>query len=136
MKAVAALVAGVVFALGLIISGMTMPSKIIGFLDVTDWDPALAIGMATAVTIYAPVAWLARQRSRPLFEPRFRVPTSTAIDPRLVAGAVIFGVGWGIGGYCPGPALVSVTTGVSAVVFVAAMIAGIAIARVVTRARG
>lgn len=113
--------AGVVFALGLVISGMTSPARVRGFLDVTgDWDITLLFVMAAAIAVYAPVARLARDR----------LPaTPTVIDAKLVGGAAIFGVGWGLAGYCPGPALVSVGAALETGLFVLAMIAGIAIAR-------
>lgn len=130
MRAVTALVAGVVFAIGLLVSGMTIPAKVTGFLDVTrDWDPTLAFVMAGAIAVFAPVVRLARGRSAPLFSERFHWPSLRAIDLRLVLGAAIFGAGWGISGYCPGPALVSAASGTGVLVFLATMLAGDAIAK-------
>ena len=127
MTGILAAVAGIVFAVGLIISDMISPSRIVGFLDVTGpWDGTLAFVMAGAIGVYAPIARIAKHRLR-------YAPTQTAIDKRLVAGAAIFGVGWGLSGYCPGPALVSVGSTIETGLFVAAMIAGIAIARRFTR---
>lgn len=119
--------AGVVFAVGLAVSGMTRPEKVIGFLDPVAWDPTLLFVMGGAVGTYL-AGWLllVRRRTRPLAAPRFALPTRRDVDARLVAGAAVFGVGWGLGGYCPGPALVGLsalqghTLGV-----VAGMVAGI-----------
>jgi uncharacterized membrane protein YedE/YeeE len=123
---VTAAIAGIVFAIGLIVSDMTSPARVIGFLDVTgNWDPTLAFVMAGAIAAFAPAARLVR---RQVFW-----PSEKAIDLRLVAGAAIFGVGWGLSGYCPGPALVSVGSSIDTGIFVLAMIAGIAIARIALR---
>ena len=123
-----AFVAGVVFAVGLGISGMTNPAKVIGFLDVTGaWDPSLAFVMGGAIGIHVLVAQWAKKAQRPLWADAFVLPTRADIDGRLLAGAALFGLGWGTAGYCPGPALVSLvglTTG--ALTFCASMIAGIA----------
>ncbi len=127
--------AGAVFALGLVVSGMVDPHRIIAFLDVGGhWDPTLAFVMIGAIGVHAPLAYVIRRRRRPVFEPVFHLPEPTAIDVRLIGGAALFGIGWGLSGYCPGPALVSLGTAATPVlVFVAAMIAGIAIARLATR---
>jgi uncharacterized membrane protein YedE/YeeE len=124
---------GALFALGLVVSGMTTPAKVTGFLDVFGhWDPSLAFVMAGAILAHAPIVRLVRGRSAPMFDTRFHWPTVRAIEPALVIGSALFGIGWGLSGYCPGPGLVSLIGGApSAVVFVAAMIAGIAITRVV-----
>jgi uncharacterized membrane protein YedE/YeeE len=126
-----AAIAGAVFAIGLAVGGMTVPAKVTGFLDVGGaWDPTLAFVMAGAIAVYAPIARIVQRRRRPLVAERFHWPTLRAIDARLVAGAAIFGIGWGLSGYCPGPALTSIGSGATGVlVFVAAMIAGIAITR-------
>ena len=120
--------AGIVFAVGLGISGMTNPAKVIGFLDVTGaWDPSLAFVMGGAIGIHVLVAQWAKKAQRPLWADAFVLPTRADIDGRLLAGAALFGLGWGTAGYCPGPALVSLvglTTG--ALTFCASMIAGIA----------
>ena len=121
-------IAGVVFAVGLGISGMTNPAKVIGFLDVTGaWDPSLAFVMGGAIGIHVLVAQWAKKAQRPLWADAFVLPTRADIDGRLLAGAALFGLGWGTASYCPGPALVSLvglTTG--ALTFCASMIAGIA----------
>lgn len=132
MKAfVLAAIAGAVFAVGLTVGGMTIPAKVIGFLDVGGaWDPQLAFVMAGAIAVYASLLRIIRRRAAPLLVDRFHWPTARAIDARLVGGAAIFGVGWGLSGYCPGPALTSLAGGgTSALVFVIAMIGGIAVAR-------
>ncbi len=124
---VAALV-GVVFALGLALGGMTDPAKVIGFLDIFGaWDPSLAFVMGGAIAVYAPIRWWTRRRSAPLLDHRFHLPTRRDIDARLVVGAATFGVGWGLAGYCPGPALVgSMALGTDAVFFTGSMLLGMA----------
>ena len=119
-------VSGVVFALGLGIGGMTQPAKVIGFLDFAgNWDPSLAFVMIGAIGIHAIFYRMIRHRSSPLFSSVFSLPTQTNVDLRLIGGATIFGLGWGIGGYCPGPALTSLGSGNSSpIIFSVAMIAG------------
>lgn len=126
MRNLVAALAGAVFAVGLGVSGMTLPQKVIGFLDFAgDWDPALAFVMGGAVTVYGVLFQLARRRPRPVFAGRFRVPTRRDLTPKLVLGSVMFGAGWGLGGFCPGPALASIGTATSSViVFVLAMLVG------------
>jgi uncharacterized membrane protein YedE/YeeE len=105
----AAFFAGLVFATGLVLSGMTQPDKVIGFLRVTrDWDPSLAFVMIGAILVHALAyhLWLKHEK-KPILAPTFNIPTSRKIDGRLLIGAALFGMGWGLGGYCPGPALVS-----------------------------
>jgi uncharacterized membrane protein YedE/YeeE len=132
-----ALVAGVLFGLGLLISGMATPAKVTAFLDVTGaWDPSLAFVMAAAIAVHAPFVRLARRRSTPLFEPTFHWPSMRGVDPTLIAGAAIFGVGWGIAGYCPGPVLVSLGTGsVHVLVFFGAMLAALFATRAIVAKR-
>jgi hypothetical protein len=134
---IAAIVSGILFALGLALSGMASPAKVTAFLDVTgSWDPTLAFVMAGAIAIHVPVVRWAKRRAAPLHDTRFHWPSQTAIDLRLIAGAAIFGVGWGLSGYCPGPALVSLGrfwTGT--LLFVGALIAGIAVTRWALRRR-
>jgi len=119
-------VSGVVFAVGLGIGGMTQPAKVIGFLDFAgSWDPSLAFVMIGAIAVHSILYRLIRNRPSPLFSQEFSLPTRTNIDPRLVLGGAIFGTGWGIAGYCPGPAITSLLSGnLSPVIFSAAMIAG------------
>jgi uncharacterized membrane protein YedE/YeeE len=118
--------AGVVFAIGLGISGMADANKVLGFLDPTGgWDPSLAFVMVGAIGVHALAAWRIRRTARPLFAPVFSIPTRSDITGRLVGGAVLFGVGWGISGFCPGPGIMSaVTLAPGALVFVAAMSLG------------
>ena len=118
---------GVLFALGLGISGMTDANKVIGFLNAASgaWDPALAFVMVGAIGIHLVLFRIITRRSGPLFASAFQIPTRTDLSPRLIGGAAIFGAGWGLGGYCPGPGIVSFTTlGAEASVFTGAMIGG------------
>ena len=121
-----ALGAGFVFGTGLWISGMANPKKVLGFLDVTgNWDASLLLVMAGAVAVTLVGFRYVLSRPKPIFSEKFELPTRKDIDIPLVAGAAIFGIGWGIAGYCPGPALTALATLSSeSVVFVAAMVAG------------
>ncbi|RIY00829.1 YeeE/YedE family protein [Aureimonas flava] len=123
-----ALVAGLLFGIGLVVSQMVVPEKVLGFLDVFGaWDPSLAFVMAGAILVAAPAFALAGLMKRPLVAPRFEIPSRRDIDARLLAGAAVFGIGWGLVGLCPGPALAAIGLApVPALVFVAAMIAGMA----------
>lgn len=126
---VAAFGTGLLFAIGLALSGMTLPSKVIGFFDFSDgftsWDPSLAFVMGGGVLVYLPVWRLVKGRARPLFDERWRLPTRKDIDGRLVLGSALFGIGWGLGGFCPGPALTSVgSLSGKALVMVSAMLVG------------
>ena len=123
------MLAGLVFGLGLIVSGMANPAKVLGFLDLAGrWDPSLALVMAGAIAVGAVAFGVARTRTVSLLDAPMKLPTDRRIDRRLLAGALIFGVGWGIAGFCPGPALVALGMGhVKAVVFVGAMLAGMGI---------
>ena len=127
-----ALVAGFVFGLGLVISGMSNPAKVIGFLDVAGrWDPTLLVVMGAALAVTIPGFRLLGKRARPLFSERFELPTRKDLDIRLIAGAALFGLGWGIAGFCPGPAFtVLATMRLDVVLFVVAMIAGAVVHRV------
>jgi uncharacterized protein len=129
---VAAFFAGALFAVGLALGGMTQPSKVIGFLDVTgDWDPSLAFVMLGAIGVYMPLYRLIVRRRQPLLVPRFVLPTRTDLDARLVIGGAVFGVGWGLGGYCPGPGIAALGSGgVHALAFAASMVGGMALFRV------
>ncbi len=120
---------GLVFALGLGLGGMTQPARIIGFLDVAgQWDPTLVFVLAGAVgTHMLAWRWIRRQR-HPVLAAGFQIPRERLIDTRLVLGAALFGVGWGIGGYCPGPAITALVSGHPvALAFVGAMLAGVAL---------
>ncbi|MCG8424358.1 MAG: YeeE/YedE family protein [Proteobacteria bacterium] len=126
---IAAFAVGLVFALGLGIAEMTQPARVIGFLDITAsraaWDPTLAFVMIGALAMYALAYRLALGRGVPVFSQILEIPTRRDIDRRLIGGAVLFGVGWGLSGFCPGPALTSLSAGNGAVaVFIAAMTAG------------
>ena len=136
MAALAAFVAGVVFALGLGVSGMTRPGKVLAFLDVTGrWDPSLAFVMLGAIGVYAPLSRLVLRRRTPVCAAVFALPTRRDIDARLLAGAAVFGVGWGLAGLCPGPAVTALASGkTTALAFVAAMVAGMAAAHALERA--
>lgn len=128
MKALlVAFFSGLIFALGLGVSGMTHPAKVVGFLDVLgDWDPSLALVMVGAIGVYAAVGVVARRMGEPWFAERFHWPTRQDVDARLLGGAAIFGVGWGLAGYCPGPGVVALASGAGGpAIFVASMLAGI-----------
>lgn len=128
MQVLAAFFAGLVFALGLAIGGMTDPMKVVSFLDITgDWDPSLAFVMGGAILLYAPVFHYITKKTRPLLHHTFHLPTRKDVDVRLVAGGVLFGVGWGLGGFCPGPAIVSTASlRPDVLTFVGAMFLGMA----------
>lgn len=136
MKAHIALFAsGLLFAAGLGVSGMTDADKVIGFLNAASgaWDPSLAFVMVGAIAVHLVLFRLIRQRGSPLFAEAFQIPSRTDLNPRLMVGAALFGAGWGIGGYCPGPALVSTTAlGAEALVFTGSMIGGMLIFAAVT----
>lgn len=121
-----ALLAGLIFGLGLLLSGMASPAKVLGFLDVAGaWDPSLALVMAGAIAVGLVAFGVAGQRSRSLLDQPMQLPSNRQIDRRLVGGSVLFGIGWGLAGFCPGPALVALGVGSGpALVFVAAMLAG------------
>jgi uncharacterized membrane protein YedE/YeeE len=132
-RLLAALLAGLVFGLGLAVSQMINPAKVIGFLDVAgDWDPSLAFVMAGAIPVAALGFRLSARLAGPLPDQRFQAPARAAIDRPLVAGAALFGIGWGLVGYCPGPALASLALGrTETFLFVVAMLAGMAAHRLV-----
>ena len=129
MSFVFAILSGLVFGVGLIASGMTDPAKIKGFLDLFGaWDPSLALVMGGAIAVGAVAFVLARRRTMSWTGAHMEIPTSTVIDRRLLLGGVLFGAGWGIAGYCPGPAIVSASAGsMAALGFVAAMLIGMAV---------
>jgi uncharacterized protein len=126
MYALFAFVAGLVFGIGLLVSGMVNPAKVVGFLDLAGrWDPSLALVMVGAIAIGAIGFAIAGGRTTTLLGTPMLLPTARAIDRRLVLGGLLFGVGWGLAGFCPGPALVALGTGhMKAIVFIAAMMAG------------
>ena len=137
MYAFSAFIAGLVFGFGLLISGMANPAKVIGFLDLAGrWDPSLALVMVGAIAVGAVGFALAGRRAETLLGTPLQLPTGREIDGRLVAGSVLFGVGWGLAGYCPGPAVVALGTGqAKAVVFVVAMLLGMLAFERIERAR-
>lgn len=114
-KMLANLIAGALFGLGLAVLGMANPEKVLGFLDVAgDWDPTLAFVMGGALLVAAPAFRLIFRRKRPVLAEEFDLPQKTAIDGRLVGGSVLFGIGWGLSGFCPGPAVVALVPALAA----------------------
>ena len=129
MRELIALLSGLIFGLGLIVGGMTDPGKVKGFLDVAGlWDPSLALVMGGAIAVGVFAFAAARRRTTAWSGDRIDNPSNTTIDARLIGGGLLFGAGWGIGGFCPGPALVAMSSGLgSAAIFVVAMLAGMAL---------
>ena len=128
MKNISALICGFLFGLGLAISEMVNPAKVLGFLDVTgNWDPSLIFVMAAGLAVTLITFRFILKQPRPLFEHQFNLPSqSKTIDRQLITGAVIFGIGWGLVGYCPGPAIASLAYGqTESVIFLLAMMAGL-----------
>ena len=125
-RGIAAIVSGIIFGLGLAVSQMINPEKVVGFLDVTgNWDPSLALVMGGAVVVTFIAFRLTKKRQAPLFDTMFHKPAKSRIDAPLVIGSAIFGIGWALSGYCPGPGIATLVTGsTEAFVFIAAMIAG------------
>ena len=126
---------GLLFGLGLLISGMTDPGKVLGFLDLAGaWDPSLAFVMGGAIAVGVFAFGTAKKRTRNFFGGAMQLPTSSDIDKRLVIGALLFGAGWGLAGFCPGPGIVSMAAGQpKALLFVVAMLAGMGIFEVFDR---
>ena len=126
MRALVAFIAGLLFAIGLVISGMTLPSRVIGFLDILgEWDPSLGFVMGGAILVHLPFHQLFKKRSQPILDSTFHLPKRKTIDSRLIGGSVLFGIGWGLSGFCPGPSLLAVvTTAPKAVAFVSGMVGG------------
>ena len=129
-----ALLAGLLFGLGLAVSGMTNPDKVLNFLDLAGhWDPSLALVIGGALAVSVPgFAWM-RRRGQTVTGSELPPPPSPRVDARLLAGSALFGIGWGIAGYCPGPALANLAHAGEAIVFVVAMLAGSQLARALTR---
>lgn len=136
MRVAVQFLAGLLFGLGLVVSGMADPAKVLNFLDLAGtWDPSLAFVLAGATGTTFVGYRLVLARRRPLFAPAFQLPTATRIDGRLLTGAAIFGVGWGLAGFCPGPAVTSLALGApGTLAFVPAMLVGIAAARALAAA--
>jgi uncharacterized membrane protein YedE/YeeE len=126
MRMIVALFSGALFGLGLAVSGMINPAKVIGFLDLAgEWDPTLAFVMGGALLVAIPAFRLILGRPRPILAGDFALPTKSTLDARLLGGAALFGVGWGLSGFCPGPAVAALVAGLAPVfAFVAAMVAG------------
>lgn len=122
-----ALLSGALFGYGLSLSGMVDPARVLGFLDIASgrWDPSLMFVLGGAVCIAFIAVTIQRRLQRPVFDTQFHIPERTDIDARLISGSVLFGIGWGLAGFCPGPALSALTTGLTPVLlFIVAMIAG------------
>ena len=126
MNKIFSLLSGIIFGLGLTVSSMTNPAKVIGFLDITgNWDPSLMFVMLGAIAISAPFFYLLRNKNKPLFDSNFEIPTIKNLDKKLVLGASIFGIGWGMVGFCPGPAIASLAfLNPFSIIFVIAMVGG------------
>jgi uncharacterized membrane protein YedE/YeeE len=132
-QAVSALLIGLLFGFGLALSGMMNPAKVIGFLDLAGvWDPTLAFVMGGGLLVSLPGFWLVRRRQGPLLGGAFQIPTRKDIDAKLLGGAALFGIGWGIAGFCPGPAVAALSTALPEVLlFMAALLAGMAAHRLI-----
>lgn len=137
MSALFALFAGLVFGIGLMLSGMSNPAKVQGFLDLAGrWDPSLAFVMAGAIAVGVVAFAIAGRRSRSFLGLPMQLPTASVVTPRLVLGSAAFGIGWGLAGFCPGPALVALGAGYpKALGFVAAMVVGMLVFELAERAR-
>jgi uncharacterized protein len=135
MAVFTSLLAGLVFGLGLILSGMADPAKVLGFLDLAgSWDPSLALVMLGAIAVGLVAFTVAKQKTKSLLGSELKLPTARHIDRRLVVGSLLFGTGWGIAGFCPGPALAALGMGeLKAAVFVAAMLLGMGIYELLER---
>lgn len=126
--------AGALFAIGLAVSGMTQPHIVIGFLDLSDWNPTPLFVMIGAISIHSVSYFLLKHRKTPFLDRHWHIPREARIDSKLLIGAVIFGLGWGLGGYCPGPAFTSLSTGSTEVLgFVLMMLAGMKVANLLIR---
>jgi uncharacterized membrane protein YedE/YeeE len=135
MRLLFSLLSGLVFGIGLLISGMSNPAKVLGFLDLAgNWDPSLALVMLGAILVAMPAFWLARRRRTALLGDAMQLPTAQGIDRRLLLGSLAFGAGWGIAGFCPGPVLVSLPTLLpQAWIFAAAMLLGMLVFEMLER---
>jgi len=137
MKTLVTLLSGLMFGLGLLLSGMANPAKVQNFLDLFGtWDPSLAFVMGGAIAVTMPGFWLVTRRTKPFFNDVFHLPTRTDFDARLITGAAIFGVGWGLGGFCPGPAMTALPLAAEGtLIFVATMLTGMAASKYVLQRR-
>lgn len=126
---------GLTFGMGLVVAGMSDPAKVLNFLDLAaipagDWDPSLALVLVSAIAVTFVGFKLVLKRQQPILGDRFHIPTASDIDGKIIAGPAIFGIGWGLAGFCPGPAFTALGTGkLSAVLFVLAMLGGMIAAR-------
>jgi len=128
IRLIIGLFTGSLFGAGLVIAQMTDPSRVLGFLDVSGhWDPRLGLVLLGAIVVHAPFVMWSRRRAKPILARSVHLPAQSRVDLRLVIGAAVFGVGWGLAGYCPGPALVSASTNPSALLFTLSMIGGMLI---------
>lgn len=135
MILISAFMSGLIFGIGLILSGMTDPAKVIGFLDVTgSWNPSLAFVMIGAIAVAYFAFRTAARQSKTILGEQIALPAKKDIDTRLIVGSITFGIGWGLAGYCPGPAIASIATNASEpILFSAAMLAGMAIYEVLQK---
>ncbi len=130
MKNFVAFLSAFMFALGLAVSGMTQPQRVIAFLSINNWDPSLLFVMVGAISVHSVAYFFIRHQKRPVLESQWHIGHRRDITPRLLVGSALFGTGWGLGGYCPGPALTSLVTGQhSVILFVIAMIFGMLVFR-------
>ena len=130
MNKVVSLACGIIFGIGLVISEMINPEKVLGFLNIfRDWDPSLAFVMIGALIISTPIFHLFKNNKKPLFSSSFLIPTNKKIDKKLIIGSILFGAGWGLVGLCPGPAITSIALiNISSIIFVISMFTGFYIA--------
>ena len=137
MKNLLTLISGLLFGFGLLLSGMADPAKVQNFLDLFGtWDPSLAFVMGGAIAVTMPGFWLVIRRNKPFFNDVFHLPSRTDLDARLITGAAIFGVGWGLGGFCPGPAITALPLAAEGtLIFVATMLTGMATSKYVLQRR-
>ena len=137
MKNLLTLISGLLFGFGLLLSGMADPAKVQNFLDpFGTWDPSLAFVMGGAIAVTMPGFWLVIHRKKPFFNDIFHLPSHTDLDARLITGAAIFGVGWGLGGFCPGPAITALPLAAEGtLIFVATMLTGMAASKYVLQRR-
>ncbi|MEF8699379.1 MAG: DUF6691 family protein [Candidatus Accumulibacter sp. UW20] len=135
MNLLSALLSGIIFGLGLILAGMANPAKVLGFLDLAGlWDPSLALVMGGSIAVGSIGFALARQRPQSLLGLPMQLPTSRQIDRRLIGGSLVFGVGWGLAGICPGPALILIGYGAQeGLIFVLAMLTGMGVFEIIER---
>lgn len=133
---ITASLSGLLFAAGLLVSGIVRPSRVLGFLDFAgDWDPTLAFVMVGGIGVHAALRRRVLRQARPIFEGKFHLPTRSDLDVDLIAGAVMFGIGWGLVGYCPGPALAAAPGAGEALLFVVTMLGGMGLHAAVTWSR-